>query len=110
MISFLNKYDEKPDPSTTQKNINNGRYGSLRKFDAIHTADIEFEGDYTGTEIEKYRNRTKSNLVELGKVWRDRVRKDFPDARLTIIVHNDEGEWFLDTFNYEVLIEDGIYL
>ncbi|MCP4350391.1 MAG: hypothetical protein GY795_33400 [Desulfobacterales bacterium] len=110
--SLPNKSEEGhyPDPSITQTDIDNGEYESLTAFDAKHTADIEFEDIYTGSGVEKYRQKTKSNLIDLGKSWRERVTKEFPEADLTIVVHKQEDEWFLDTFNYNVEIEDGICL
>lgn len=94
----------------TQQKIDDGHYESIEKFDATHTADIEFIDLYVGKDILKYRNQTKNNLVELGQVWRERVSKEHPDVDVTIILHQDDGEWFLDTFNYPIKIEDGIYL
>ncbi len=94
----------------TQKKINDGYYKSVEDFDSTHTADVEFIDLYDGKDILKYKNKTKGNLIELGKFWRERLKKEHSDADVTIIVHQNDGEWFLDTFNYSLKIEDGIYL
>lgn len=96
--------------SDTQRKINEGYYKSVEEFDSTHTADVEFIDLYDGKDLLKYRNRTKNNLIELGQVWRERVSKEHPDADITIILHQDDSEWFLDTFNYPLKIEGGIYL
>lgn len=94
----------------TQKKIDEGHYKSIEDFDGFHTADIEFSHLYSGRRTEKYQHRTKENLIELGKSWRERVSKDFPEVEVTIVVHWYDGIWFLDTFNYRVDIEGGIYI
>lgn len=96
--------------SDTQQKIDAGHYKSLKDFDSYHTADIEFIGDYRGKHIEKYRNRTKINLIRLGKFWRNRISKESPDAEVTIVIHKKNSEWFLDTFNYHAEIEGCVYL
>lgn len=93
-----------------QKKINEGYYESIKDFDGFHSADVEFSDLYHGRQIEKYRSRTKQNLIELGKVWRQRVLKDFPGFDIVIVVYQQDGNWFLDTFNWPVEIKDGIYL
>ncbi len=94
----------------TQKKIDNGEYKSIEDFDSYHTADIEFEDLYAGDEIERYREATKNNLITIGKFWRNKIERDYPDADITIIIHQNDGEWFLDTFNYSNSITGGIYL
>ncbi len=94
----------------TQQKIDEGFYKSIEDFDSTHTADIEFTDLYEGKDILKYRNRTKENLIDLGKAWRERLSKEHSEIDATIIVHKHEGEWFLDTFNYRVKIEGGLYL
>lgn len=96
--------------SETQKKINEGYYQSIEDFDSYHTADIEFADYYRGKKINEYREKTKFNLIELGKAWRDRVSKEYPEADITIVVHEQNGDWFLDTFNYSVVIENAVYI
>lgn len=86
-----------------QKEIDSGKYKDIQAFDAIHTADIEFSCFYRGKFIKKYHNRTKQQLVTLGRKWRARVSEEHPDAEIWIVVHyDDEDGWFLDTFNWNV--------
>ena len=96
--------------SGTQKKIDEGFYKSLEDFDSYHTADIEFTDYYKGLKFDEYREKTKSNLLELAKTWRDRVSKEYPEADITIVVHKQDGDWFLDTFNYNVNIENALYI
>lgn len=94
----------------TQKKIDEGHYKSIEDFDSFHTSDIEFSCLYFGKKIGKYIFQTKKNLIELGQTWRNRVILDFPKVDFTIVVHQDYGEWFLDTYNYPIVIKNGIYL
>ena len=93
-----------------QKKIDDGHYLSVEDFDSYHSADIEFTDLYSGKRIDEYREKTKQNLIELGKKWRNRVLNEFSDTDITIVVHQYEGDWYLDTFNYKIDLEDGIYL
>lgn len=100
-----------PDGSTnTQAKIESGYYESVQDFDSYHTADIEFSTIYHGNKIEKYKETTKKNLIDLGKAWRERSSRDFPQAEVTIVVHKSDGTWFLDTFNYRLELPEGIYV
>lgn len=100
-----------PDGCTdVQEKLDQGHYESVKDFDGCHTADVEFSHLYRGKRIAKYQYKTKQNLIELGRTWRERASKEFPDANVTIVVHQFDGIWFLDTFNYPVEIEGGIYL
>jgi hypothetical protein len=111
ILSFSFSEFRYPDSETdTQKKINDGYYKSIEDFDSTHTADVEFIDLYEGKDILKYRNRTKDNLIELGKFWRERVKREHPEVDVTMIVHQNDSEWFLDTFNYPLEIEGGIYL
>ncbi len=94
----------------TQNKINEGYYKSIEDFDSYHTADIEFTDYYKGEKIDDYREGTKFNLIELGKAWRDRILKEYPDADITIVIHKQDNDWFLDTFNYRVEIETALYI
>jgi hypothetical protein len=96
--------------SDVQTKLDEGHYTSIEDFDSYHTADIEFNDLYEGTDISTYRQQTKVNLIDLGKSWRERIKDEFPNAEVTIIVHQENDDWFLDTFNYPVKIENGIYL
>lgn len=93
-----------------QRKIDEGHYKSIEDFDSYYTSDIEFSHLYRGRKIGRYQYRTKQNLTELGKSWRERVAREFPGAEVTIVVHNHDGIWFLDTFNYPIDVEDGVYL
>ncbi len=111
ILSFTYSCFKYPDgDSDTQKKINDGYYNSVEDFDSTHTADVEFIDLYEGKDIFQFRNRAKNNLIELGKCWRERVAGEHPDVDAKIIVHQNDGEWFLDTFNYPVEIEGGICL
>lgn len=111
IISFSFSGFRYPDGETdTQKKIHAGYYKSVNDFDSTHTADVEFIDLYEGKDISKYRNKTKNNLIELAKCWRERIKREHPDADITIIIHQNDGEWFLDTFNYSLEIEGGIYI
>jgi hypothetical protein len=96
--------------SATQEKINQGYYQSVEDFDSYHSSDIEFTDLYSGEWIDEYREITKRNLLKLGKQWRTRVTNEYPEAEIIIVVHEHENEWFLDTFNYRVNIENAIYL
>jgi hypothetical protein len=86
-----------------QEEIDSGQYKDIQKFDSIHTADIEFSCIYRGKLKKRYHNKTKQQLIILGKKWRSRVEKEHPDAHVWIVVHYDEEDgWFLDTFNSDV--------
>lgn len=91
-----------------QEEIDSGKYPTIQNFDSYHTADIAFL--YRGKKQGRFLNRTKENLIELGKVWRERLNTEFPGAEVTIVVHFDQGLWFLDTYNHKIDIPDGIYL
>ncbi len=111
MISFTFSGFQYPDGGIdTQQKIDDGFYKSIEDFDSTHTADVEFIDLYEGKDILKYRDRTRNNLIDLGRTWRERLVIEYPKAGITIIVHKHEDEWFLDTFNYKVEIEEGIYL
>jgi hypothetical protein len=100
-----------PDGGTNvQEKLDQGHYESIRDFDGFHTADIAFPPPYRIKRIGKYQYRTKQKLRELGKSWRERASKEFPGVEVSIVVHQYDGIWFLDTFNYQVEIEGGIYL
>lgn len=94
----------------TQKKIDEGHYKSVKDFDSFHTADIDFSQLYKGKMIAKYEYRTRQNLIELGKCWRERVSHEFPLAEVTIVVHKNDGIVFLDTFNYPIAIENATYV
>ncbi len=96
--------------STTQRKINEGYYQSVEDFDSYHSADIEFTDFYLGEKVDEYRKRTKVNLINLGKKWRQILLDKFPEADITIIIHKHENDWFLDTFNYHVNIKNALYL
>lgn len=96
--------------SAIQNKIDKGYYKSVEDFDSYHSSDIEFIDLYSGQRINDYREKTKQNLIKLGKLWRKRVLNEYPEAKLTIVVHECEGDWFLDTFNYPVNIENALYL
>jgi hypothetical protein len=86
-----------------QKEIASGKYEDIQKFDAIHTADIDFSCFYRGKFIKKYHNMTKQQLLNLGCKWRTRIAEEHPDAQVWIVVHHDDEDgWFLDTFNWDV--------
>ena len=86
-----------------QDEIISGKYTNIKRFDATHTADIEFSCLYRGKYTKKYNNRTKQQLVILGNKWRKRLKTEHPDAQVWIVVHYDnEDGWFLDTFNWNV--------
>ena len=91
-----------------QEEIDSGKYPTIQNFDSYHTADIAFL--YRGKKQGRFLNRTKENLIELGKVWRERLNTEFPSAEVIIVVHFDQGLWFLDTYNHKIDIPDGIYL
>jgi len=74
------------------------------------TPDVEFDHLYVGRDLLKYKNQTKKNLYELGVTWRNRINEEFPDADVKIVLHNHEGIWFLDVFNYPVMIEGATYI
>jgi len=99
-----------PDGETNASEKFPDYYQTIEDFDAENTADIEYEHLYAGRNILKYRNRTKSNLIDLGRSWRDRVSAEYPDSDLTIVVHQNDGEWILDTFNYKIEIDGATYL
>lgn len=96
--------------SVVQQEIAEGNYKSIEDFDSYHTSDIEFTDLYSGKAIDEYREETKQNLIKLGMQWRKRVSNEYPEADVVIVVHQHEDEWFLDTFNYPVNIENAIYL
>ena len=56
------------------------------------------------------RNRTKDSRIELGKFWQERVTREHSDVDVKIIVHQVDGEWSHNTFNYPVEIEGVTYL
>ncbi len=93
-----------------QNKIKEGYYKSIEDFDSYHTADIEFIDLYSGPDINEYREKTKSNLIELGREWRNRVCKEYPEADITIVVHKQDDDWYLDTFNYKIKIETAVYI
>ncbi len=104
-VNLDNEYDR------IKYDINNGRYKSIQEFDADNSAAIEFAGSFKSKKkLSKYHHKTMLNLIELGKVWRERISRKFPKAELTIVIHKNEGEWFLDTFNYPISIHGGIYI
>ena len=90
--------------------IDKGHYKSIIEFDGIHSSDIAFTYEYFGRNTKKYHNETKKNLIILGKNWRKRVTKEYPDADVAIIVHSEDGGWCLDTYNYKIKIKGAIYL
>lgn len=91
-----------------QEEINAGRYASIQVFDSYHTADVTFY--YRGKKQGRFLNKTKENLIELGKVWRLRLQSEYPDVEVSVVVHFDQGLWFLDTYNHNIEIQNGIYL
>lgn len=107
---LLYSYGQKPSPDNTQNMINAGYYKSIQDFDSYYTSDISFDDLYLGQDLEIYRERTLENLRELGETWRKRVAKEYPEARVWIVIHKENDEWYLDTFNYAVKFEDAIYL
>lgn len=94
----------------TQKAIDEGYYESIEDFDGYHCADIEFSTEYSGPNMDKYHRQTLKMLIELGKHWRKRVIEEYPEADVTIVLSKQYGHWCLDTYNYPVEIEGGIYL
>jgi hypothetical protein len=91
-----------------QDEINAGKYESVEDFDSYHTADVTFY--YRGKKEGRFLNKTKDSLIELGKAWRLRVDSEFPGVEVSIVVHFDQGLWFLDTYNHQIEIPKAIYL
>jgi hypothetical protein len=87
-----------------QSEISENKYNDIQEFDGYHTSDIEFSHFYCGKKIKRYHSETRKQLIGLGKVWRDRVEKKFPNSKLEIVVHfeKENQAWFLDTFNWEI--------
>jgi hypothetical protein len=107
---LLHSYNEIPSHDVTQRLINEGYYTSIVDFDSYYTADISFDDLYSGEDIHVYRMKTLHGLRKLGERWRKRIRLEFPDSTVWIVVHKEGDEWYLDTFNHPVDIEDAIYL
>ena len=95
---------------TIQQRIDEGFYKSITDFDSYHTADVEYSGTYTGRELGRYRHQTMLNLKGLGEAWRKRISEEYPGVDIRIVLHRQNEEWFLDTFNYAIKIEGAIYL
>jgi hypothetical protein len=91
-----------------QEEIDSGKYPTIQNFDSYHTSDIAFL--YGGKKQGRFLHRTKENLIELGKAWRQRLCTEFPGVEVTIVVHFDRGLCFLDTYNHKINIPNGIYL
>ncbi len=107
---LLYSLDELPGPENTQEKIDSGYYKSIEDFDSYYTADIGFEDLYSGDNIEIYREETLRNMKELAMAWRKRVSSEFPHSAIWIVIHKEDHEWFLDTFNHPVAINGGLYL
>lgn len=108
ICSYVNLDDEN---DRIKEDISEGRYKSIEEFDADNSAEIEFVGSFKSkNKLGKYHHKTMLNLIELGKMWRERINQEFPDSAVNILVYKQAQDWFLDTFNYPVSIEGAIYL
>ncbi len=116
IIVFVTYYvgsyvDLDEDYNLIKKDISNGYYKTIEEFDGDNSAEIEFVGSYISrNKLGTYRHKTMFNLIELGKVWRERINQEFPNSTVNILIYKQDEDWFLDTYNYPVSIEGAICL
>lgn len=92
------------DSTRIQLEASQNKYKDLKEFDSFHTPDVEFSHLYWGKYPNRYHRETKKRLIEVGKEWRLRVQKDYPNSNINIVVHfePENKAWFLDAFNWDI--------
>ena len=83
-----------------KKDLKSGRIKSSLDFDNYFNPDLNLSITFEKDEM-KANSIAEKALFKIGKRWMERLKKNFPEYKYTLVMYFDSkgSEWFMDFYN-----------